>query len=328
MKICVFGAGAIGGYIAVSLAQSDDVEVSCIARGPHLKAMREHGLTLRSGGEETVANVAATDDPAELGPQDYVIVGLKAPSAAAAADRMAPLLGPETGVVTAQNGIPWWYFYKHGGDLDGTRLASVDPGDRQWDLIGPQRALGGVVYPSAEIVEPGVIAHSYGNRIMLGEPDGSKSERATRLSKAMVAGGIKAPVRPRIRDDIWTKLWGNISFNPVSVLTHATLETLATDPDTLRVIRPMMVEAQAVGEALGIGFPVDVDKRIDWAREVGAHKTSTLQDLELGRAMELDALVTVVTEMARLVGVATPTIDMVLGLVRCRAIEAGCYPAA
>jgi len=327
VKICVFGAGAIGGYIAVSLAQSDDVEVSCIARGPHLKAMRERGLTLRSGGEETVARIAATDDPVELGPQDYVIVGLKAPSAAAAADKMAPLLGPDTAVVTAQNGIPWWYFYKHGGDLDGTRLNSVDPGDRQWDLIGPRRALGGVVYPSAEIVEPGVIAHSYGNRIMLGEPDGSKSERATRLSKAMVAGGIKAPVRPRIRDDIWTKLWGNISFNPVSVLTHATLDTLATDPDTLRVIRPMMVEAQAVGEALGIGFPVDVDKRIDWAREVGAHKTSTLQDLELGRAMELDALVTVVTEMARLVGVATPTIDMVLGLVRRRAIEAGCYPA-
>ncbi len=324
MRVCIFGAGAIGGYVAVELALAG-VDVSCVARGPHLKAMRENGLKLLIGGEEKLAHVACSEDPADLGPQDFVIMSLKAPGAVAVADRLGPLMGPDTAVVTAQNGIPWWYFYKHGGPFDGTRLESVDPGGHQWDLIGPERAIGGVIYPAAEVIAPGVVRHQYGNRIMLGEPDGVKSARAQALSKALTDAGLKAPVRPRLRDDIWLKLWGNISFNPVSALTHATLATLAADEPVRSVIRAMMVEAQAVGEALGAKFTVDVDTRIQWAADVGAHKTSMLQDLERGRVMEIDALVTAVQEMGRLTGVATPTIDMVLGLVQLRAREAGCY---
>ena len=324
MKVCIYGAGAIGGYLAVSLSRAD-VEVSCIARGPHLAAMREHGLTVRSGDQEVNARVACTDDPASLEPQDYVIMTLKAPSAVAVADRMAPLLGPQTAVVTAQNGVPWWYFYKHGGVHDGRRLDAVDPGGRQWNSIGPERAIGCVVYPAAEVVAPGVIQHLYGNRFMLGEPDGSRSDRVRELSARLTAAGLKAPVRPRIRDDIWLKLWGNVSFNPVSVLTHATLATLATEPGVRAVIRAMMVEAQAVGVALGVKFSIDVDTRIGWARDVGEHKTSMLQDLERGRGMEIDALVSAVQEMARLAGIATPAIDTVLALVKQRASEAGTY---
>jgi 2-dehydropantoate 2-reductase len=324
MKVCIYGAGAIGGYLAVALADAE-VEVSCIARGPHLAAMRERGLTVRSGDTEKTAHIACTDDPAELGPQDYVVMALKAPSAAAVAGRMAPLLGPETAVVTAQNGIPWWYFYRHGGPHDGRRLETVDPGGRQWDLIGPQRAVGCVVYPAAEVVAPGIIQHQYGNRFMLGEPDGARSPRVRRLAERMTAAGLKAPVRLRIRDDIWLKLWGNVSFNPVSALTHATLATLATEPGVRAVIRAMMVEAEAVGTALGVQFTVDVDTRIGWAADVGEHKTSMLQDLERGRAMEIDALVGVVQEMGRLTAVATPVIDLVLALVKQRAREAGCY---
>ncbi len=324
MKVCIYGAGAIGGFLAAKLAQSD-VEVSCIARGPHLAAMRENGLTVRSGDEEISTRVVCTDDPTTLGPQDFVIMTLKVPSAAAVADRMAPLLGADTAVVTAQNGVPWWYFYGHGGAHDGRRLVTVDPGGRQWELIGPERAIGCVVYPAAEVVAPGVIAHLYGNRFMLGEPDGSRSERVRALSERLTGAGLKAPVRPRIRDDIWLKLWGNVSFNPVSALTHATLVKLATEPGVRAVIAAMMVEAQAVGEALGVKFSVDIDTRIGWAADVGAHKTSMLQDLERGRAIEIDALVSAVQEMARLCDIATPAIDTVLALVKQRAREAGCY---
>lgn len=324
MKVCIFGAGAIGGYLAVQLAQTG-VEVSCVARGPHLKAMRENGLRLLIGDEEKVVHVACSENPADLGLQDFVIISLKAPGALAVADRLGPLMAEGTAVVTAQNGIPWWYFYKHGGPFDGTQLESVDPGGRQWDLIGPNRAIGSVVYPAAEVIAPGVVRHQYGNRIMLGEPDGSKSARALILSKALTDAGLKAPVRPRLRDDIWLKLWGNLSFNPISALTHQTLEAMAADEPVHAVIRTMMVEAQAVGEALGIKFSVDVDTRIQWAADVGAHKTSMLQDLERSRAMEIDALVTVVREMGHITNIATPTIDVVLGLVQLRARGAGCY---
>ncbi len=324
MRVCIFGAGAIGGYLAVELA-SAGVPVTCIARGPHLAAMRQHGLTLRIEGAERTVRVDCTDDPAEAGPQDYVIVALKAPPAAAVADRMAPLLGPETAVVTAQNGVPWWYFYRHGGPLDDTRLEATDPGGRQWRHVGPERAIGCVVYPAAQIVEPGVIVHEHGNRFMLGEPDGARSERVTVLAKCLTEAGLKAPVRPHIRDDIWVKLWGNVSFNPLSMLTHGTLVQLATDPDVRPVVRAVMVEAQAVGEALGVRFSVDVDTRIKWAADVGEHKTSMLQDLERGRAMEIDAMVAAVQELARLVDVATPALDTVLALTKLRGRAAGTY---
>lgn len=325
MKICIFGAGAIGGYMAVQLALAEAAEITCIARGPHLAAMRANGLKLRIGGEEKTVQINCTDDPKEAGPQDYVIVTLKAHSAAAVADQMTPLLAADTAVVTAQNGVPWWYFYEHGGPHDGKRLATVDPDDRQWQYIGPERVIGCVVYPAATIVEPGVIEHEYGNRFTLGEPNGEKTERVQALSAVLAQAELRAPVRPRIRDDIWVKLWGNVSLNPVSALTGATLAQMIDDAEVRGVIHAIMVEAQAVGEALGVRFAVDVDKRIAGAREVGEHKTSMLQDLELGRPMEIDALVSSVQELARLTGVATPTIDRVLAMVKMRARSAGCY---
>ena len=326
MKVCIFGAGAIGGYMAVELAHAGEAEVTCIARGPHLAAMQKNGLKLvMKDGEERVVQVNATDDPAAAGPQDYVIMALKAHSSAAVADQMSPLFGPDTALVTAQNGVPWWYFYKLEGAHEGTQVRSVDPDQRQWDLIGPERAIGCVVYPAAEIAEPGVIHHAYGNRFSIGEPSGEKSERVQVLSKLLGNAGLRAPVRPRIRDDMWVKIWGNVSLNPISALTGGTLAEMIDDPDVCSVIRASMIEAQAVGEALGVKFAIDVDKRIAGAREVGEHKTSMLQDLELGRPMEIDALVASVQELGRIVDVATPTIDTVLGLVKQRARLAGCY---
>ncbi len=323
MKICIYGAGAIGGYLAVPLALAGE-EITVIARGPHLEAMRSKGLKLRIAGEERVARPRCTADPAEAGPQDYVIITLKAHSVPGVVDAMQPLLGPDTAVVTAMNGVPWWYFHKLEGSWEGHRIESVDPGGKQWEYIGPERAIGCVVYPACEVDEPGVIRHISGDRFILGEPDGEKTERVTRLSKALIEAGFKAPVR-RIRDEIWVKLWGNLCFNPISALTRATLDVLTTEPGTRAVARAMMLEAQSIGEKLGVRFGVDVDKRIDGATAVGAHRTSMLQDLERGRPMEIDALVTAVQEMGRLVEVPTPTIDIVLALVQQRARIAGCY---
>ncbi|SNR63924.1 2-dehydropantoate 2-reductase [Puniceibacterium sediminis] len=325
MKICVFGAGAIGGYMGVKLAQAG-ADVSLVARGPHLAAMQANGLKLiEEGGEETVVKVTASDDPAVIGVQDYVIVTLKAHSVPAVVDRMQPLIGPNTTIVSGVNGVPWWYFHKIGGALEGTRLETVDPGNKQWDGFGPDRVLGCVVYPAAEVIEPGVIKHIEGSRFSLGEPDGSKSERALALSKALSEAGLKAPVRPRLRDEIWVKLWGNLSFNPISALTHATLDVLCTDPGTRAVAKSMMIEAQAVAEKLGVKFPIDVEKRIDGGAAVGAHRTSMLQDLDQGRPMEIDALVGSVQELGRVTDTPTPTIDTVLALVKLRARSAGLY---
>lgn len=325
MKLCVFGAGAMGGWIGALLARQG-VDVTLIARGPHLAAMRERGLIVRSGGEEFVTHPRVTDDPREAGPQDYVFIGLKAHSVPPIVEAMRPLLGPETAVVTASNGIPWWYFYKLPGPWENHRLETVDPGGKQWDVFGPERAIGCVLWPACEVVEPGVIQHEYGERISLGEPDGSRSARAEALAKALTAAGLKAPVRPNIRNEIWMKLWGNLSLNPVSALTLSTLEELTRDPGTRAVIRQMMEEAQAIGEKLGVRFAMTVEKRIEAAEEVGAHRTSMLVDLERGRPMEIDALVGVVSELGRLVGVPTPTIDTVYHLVVRRARAAGCYP--
>jgi 2-dehydropantoate 2-reductase len=324
MRICIFGAGAIGGYMGAKLAAAG-ADVSLVARGPHLRAMQERGLTLIEEGERRTVAVRAAEDPAALGMQDYVVVTLKAHSVPPVVARMQPLIGPETTIVSGVNGVPWWYFHKIGGPLEGTRLQSVDPGDAQWRGFGPDRVLGCVVYPAAEVEEPGVIRHIEGNRFSLGEPDGSKSDRAERLSAALTAAGLKAPVRPRIRDEIWVKLWGNLSFNPISALTHATLDVLCTDPGTRGVARAMMLEAQTIAEALGVRFPIDVDRRIEGGAAVGAHRTSMLQDLDAGRPMEIDALVGAVQELGRLTGTATPAIDTVLALVRLRARVAGLY---
>ena len=324
MRICIYGAGAIGGLLGARLARSG-AEVSLIARGPHLAAMRERGLTLRSGEESFTVPVAATDDPATLGPQDYVVVTLKAHQVPGVVAPMQPLLGSDTAVVMGVNGVPWWYFHGLGGDYEGRRLPSVDPGDVQWDGIGPARVIGCVVYPAAEVPEPGVVELVEGDRFTLGEPTGERTERIERLSQALIAAGLKAPVRAKIRDEIWVKLWGNLSFNPISALTCATLDVICSDPGTRSLARAMMVEAQAIAEKLGARFPISVDRRLDGGAAVGSHKTSMLQDLERGRPMEIDALVTAVQDMGRLVGVPTPAIDAVLALVRLRARIAGCY---
>lgn len=324
MKVCIFGAGAIGGYMGVKLAKAG-ADVSLVARGPHLAAMQEKGLTLIEEGETTTVPVTASDDPAALGVQDYVIVTLKAHSVPPVVSKMAPLIGPNTTIVSGVNGVPWWYFHKLEGTHEGTRLQSVDPGNVQWDGFGPDRVLGCVVYPAAEVIEPGVIKHIEGNRFSLGEPDGSKSERALALSKILSNAGLKAPVRPKLRDEIWVKLWGNLSFNPISALTHATLDVLCTDEGTRAVVRNMMVEAQEIAERLGVKFPIDVDRRIAGGAAVGAHRTSMLQDLDQKRPMEIDALVASVQELGRVTDVATPTIDTVLGLIRLRARTAGLY---
>ncbi len=325
MKICVFGAGAIGGFIGAKLAEKGEADVSLVARGPHLAAMRENGLTVRGKDGESTVRVAATDDPATLGAQDYVILSLKAHSVTGVLDSLKPLLGPDTAIVTAQNGVPWWYFYKHGGAHEGRRVEAVDPGGKIWAALGPERAIGCVVYVAAENKAPGMIRHVEGDRLPLGEPSGESSERLAALSRVLVGAGIGAPIRPDIRNDIWVKLWGNLSFNPISALTGATLEEIARDPGARTVARAMMVEAETIASALGVKFPIDVDRRIAVAEQVGAHKTSMLQDLERGRPMEIDALVTAVQEFGALTDTPTPAIDLVLALVRQRARVAGCY---
>jgi 2-dehydropantoate 2-reductase len=323
VRICIYGAGAIGGYLGAQLSLAGE-DVTLIARGPHLDAMRKNGLKLLIDGDERVARPACTSDPAEAGEQHHVIVTLKAHSAPGIVDAMQPLLGPDTSVVTAVNGVPWWYFHELEGPWKDTRIESVDPGGVQWNGIGPERAIGCVVYPATEVVEPGVIRHLDGNRFTLGEPNGEKTERVQALAKAFIGAGLRAPIRS-IRDEIWVKLWGNLSFNPISALTLETLDVIATDPGTRTVSKAMMLEAQEIGEKLGVRFRIDVERRIDGAAAVGAHRTSMLQDLERGRAMEIDALVTAVQELGRLVGVPTPTIDVVLALVRQRARVAGTY---
>lgn len=323
MKICIFGAGAIGGYMGAKLAQAG-ADVSLVARGPHLTAITDKGLTLIEADRDPVTvKVNASENPADLGPQDYVIVTLKAHSVPAVVPKMQPLIGENTTIVSGVNGVPWWYFHKIGTDLEGTRLETVDPGHTQWDGFGPDRVLGCVVYPAAEVSQPGTIKHIEGNRFSLGEPDGSKSERAVALSQALSAAGLKAPVRPRLRDEIWVKLWGNLSFNPISALTHATLDVLCTDSGTRAVAKGMMLEAQEVAEKLGVKFPIDVERRIDGGAAVGAHRTSMLQDLNAGRPMEIDALIGSVQELGRLTKTPTPTIDTVLALTRLRARTAG-----
>ncbi len=329
MKLCVFGAGAIGGLMAAKLAgqreKGGEVQVTVIARGPHLAAMQAKGLTLRSEGAEQAIPVRAVATAAEAGQQDYVVVTLKAHSLPGAAAQMQPLLGPETAIVSAVNGIPWWYFHRSGGPHEGRIVQSVDPGGVVSAALAPARAIGCIVYPAAEVPEPGVIEHTYGDRFTLGEPSGERTPRIAALSEALIAAGFKAPVRPKIRDEIWVKLWGNLAFNPISALTGATLDVLTGEPGTRGVARAMMVEAQAVAERLGVRFGIDVDKRIAGAAEVGAHKTSMLQDLERGRPMEIDALLGVVVELAELVAVEVPTCRTVLALARSRARVAGCY---
>jgi 2-dehydropantoate 2-reductase len=277
------------------------------------------------GGEKS-ARMQATDNPADLGPQDYVIIALKSHQAWETAEQMKPLLGPDTCVVTAQNGVPWWYVYGLPGQFENLRLDSVDPGDRQWRAIGPERVLGCTVYPATEVIEPGVIKHVYGNAFGLGEPNRKETDRLKRLAEVFEKSGLKPRVYPEIRNDIWLKLWGNLCFNPISALTRATLDIIATDPGTRMVARNMMVEAERIGRRLGVHFRVDIERRINGAANVGAHRTSMLQDLDRGRLLELDALLASVQEMGRIVDLDTPYIDTVLALTQQMGRIAGVYP--
>ena len=317
MKICIYGAGAVGGYLAVLLARSG-ADVSVVARGEQLAAIQARGLTLLAGDETLREELPATDAPANLGRQDIVIVTLKAHSMPAAVEGIRSLLHRDTAVVSAVNGVPWWYFHGLDSEFGERHLESVDPGGAIWRGIGPQRAVGCVVYPSAEVVEPGVVRHLSDNRMILGEPHGDRSERVVTLAALLLAAGLKAPIRSQLRNDIWMKLWGNLAFNPLSALTQATLDVLATTPGTRAIARAMMAEGQAVGEALGARFAVTLDRRIDGAAAVGAHRTSMLQDLLRGRPLETAALIGAVQELAGLVGVATPTIDLVHALLQQR----------
>jgi 2-dehydropantoate 2-reductase len=324
MRVGIFGAGAIGGFLGAKLAAAG-ADVTFVARGPHLAAMRKDGLTLHSGNDTLRVRPRCVADPAEAGPQDYVVVTIKAHGLAAAAPDIARMMGPGSTLVTAVNGVPYWYFYGLDGPFRDRRVASVDPEGTVWRILPPSAVIGCVVYPAAEVTVPGVIEHTYGDRFTLGEPDGSRSPRIEAFSKLLISAGLKAPVRPRIRDEIWIKLWGNLAFNPISALTGATLDQIVARPGARGICRAMMLEAKTVAEMLGVRFTVDVDRRIAGAAEVGAHKTSMLQDLERGRPMEIDALLGAVVEFGTLVDQPMPLCRAVLTLVRERARNAGCY---
>jgi 2-dehydropantoate 2-reductase len=327
VRICIFGAGAIGGFIGVLLARAGN-EVSFVARGPHLAAMRANGARLLIDGQELLARVPCTDDPRELGRQDTVFVTMKAHSVPAAVDSIVPLLGPDTAVVTGVNGIPYWYFQGQGSALDGATLESIDPGGRQLKLLGAERAIGCVLNPAADLIAPGVIRHVHGRRFPIGEPDGQRSARLERLHQLMEDAGLEAPIRTDIRDEIWLKLWGNLCLSPISALTHATLDLVATDRGTRAVCLAMMAEGRQLGEAIGVRFRVDADRRLDGAAAVGPHKISMLVDLESGRPMEIDPIVTVVQEIGRRLGIATPTIDVVAALINLRQATAFSHQAS
>ncbi len=317
-SICVFGAGAIGGMVAAKL-EAAGTPVSIVARGPHLAAVQQDGLVLLSGGERIVTRPRAVPHGDAIGPQDYLVLTLKAHSLAPALPQLAPLVGPQTTIVAAINGVPWWYTFGLPEPFGGRRVISVDPDGALWDALPPAQTIGAIVYPAATIAAPGVIEHSYGDRFSLGEPDGARSERASVLSALLIAAGLKAPVRPRLRDELWVKLWGNMAFNPISALTGATLDVIAGEAGSRAVARAMMLEGQAVAERLGIRFAIDVEKRIDGAAEVGHHKTSMLQDMEAGRPLEIEAILGAVVEMAGWVDVDAPLSRAMLALVRQRA---------
>ncbi|MDR6886691.1 MULTISPECIES: 2-dehydropantoate 2-reductase [Variovorax] len=317
MKIAVIGAGAIGGLVGAKLALAGE-DVTFIVRGKNLDAIATNGFKLigADGTEQVALNAKATDRYDQAGPQDIVILAMKAHQVEAVANDVPKLFGPDTVVVTMQNGIPFWYFHNHGGALAGTPVRSVDPTGVVAAKIPAERVIGCVVYPASELIAPGVVKHIEGERFPVGELDGSSSERVSRVSACLTAAGFKAPVLDNIRSEIWLKLWGNLTFNPISSLSHSTLVDICQYPPSRELAAAMMQEAQAVAHKLGIEFRVTLDKRIAGAEKVGKHKTSMLQDVEAGRAPEIDALVGAVVELARLTETPTPHIDTVYALVK------------
>jgi 2-dehydropantoate 2-reductase len=320
VRIAILGAGATGGFLGARLAKGG-ADVVLIARGPHLQAMRESGLRLIEADGETIVPVEATDDLAAIRSSDFVFVTLKAHSVPAMAAGLAANLGPDAAVVSAQNGIPWWYFQRHGGELEGTHLETVDPGGMIGRTIDPKRVIGCIVYSATSVVGPGVVQHVEGERFSLGELDGSQTERIARLSGLLTGAGLKAPVQPRIRQELWVKLMGNAVFNPLSVLTRATLGDMAESPVLAPVVRGAMEEVDAVAARLGIAIPVSIEQRIRGAARVGAHKTSMLQDLESGRPMEIDAITGSVVELAGRLGVSVPHLETIYASVKILAAQ-------
>jgi len=305
MRFLIAGAGAIGAYIGARMSRAG-FDVTLFARGPHLKAMQDHGVKVKGAEENFEAHPRVVSSLAQAGPADIVFLGVKAHSLPQLAPQLKPVLGPDTTVVSTQNGVPWWFFQGFGGQWQGSRLERVDPGGAISASIEPHRVLGSIVYLSTEIREPGVIQLIEGNRISLGEPDGSRSERSRRIADALIGSGLKAPVTTRIRNEIWVKLLGNVAFNPVSALTGYTLVEMARDPDISELVRNIMREAEAVASKLGLELPVSVEQRMVGAEKVGGHKTSMLQDLEAGRPLELEAIVGAVIELGERLGVPTP----------------------
>ncbi|MFF8945930.1 2-dehydropantoate 2-reductase [Streptomyces sp. NPDC014864] len=310
MKVAILGAGAIGAYVGAALHRGG-ADVHLIARGPHLAAMRRGGVRVLSPRGDFTARAHVTDDSAEIGPVDYVFMGLKANSYAACGPLIEPLLHDTTAVVAAQNGIPWWYFHRHGGPHDGRRLESVDPDGAVSAVLAPERAIGCVVYAATELEAPGVVRHVEGTRFSIGEPARGASQRCLDFAEAMRAGGLKCPVEEDLRSDIWVKLLGNVSFNPISALVRATMRQMATHGGTRQVIETMMRETLAVAEALGCEVGVSVERRLAGAERVGDHRPSTLQDLERGKPLELDVLLPAVIELAEITGVEVPTLRTV-----------------
>jgi 2-dehydropantoate 2-reductase len=305
VRIVIAGAGAIGGYIGARLAKVG-ADVVLFARGPHLQAMRDRGLCVVSPDGDFEVKAEVTGDLNAIGHADVVFLGVKAHSLTMLAPQLRPLLGPDTVVVSTQNGIPWWYFQGYGGELDGLHLERVDPGGVIAAAIEPRRVVGSLAYFSTDVAEPGIIHHTEGNRISFGEPDGTRTERTKRIAEALIAAGFRCPVTTRFRHEIWVKLLGNVAFNPISALTGGTLEELARHPEVSKVVRDLMIETEAVAARLNIELPISIEQRMAGAGKVGAHKTSMLQDFEAGRPMELEAIVGAVVELGERLGIAMP----------------------
>lgn len=321
---CIFGVGAIGSYLAARLARSG-VRVTGVCRGPQLAAVRARGLTLVERGQRETVQIRAAASAEEAGRQETVFLTLKSSDLPAAAPALRPLLGPDTAVVTVGNGFPWWYFYRAGPGGANPTLASVDPRGSLWRLVGPEHAIGCVVYPAARLLEPGVVEHVYGTRFSLGEPDGSVSDRLKRIAAMLQSAGLEAPVRQDIRTEVWTKLAVNAAYNPVSVLTGGTLGQMLDDAGAAAILETVMAEAMAVAASLGVRVPLQPRQLMELTRPLALHKTSMLQDLEAARRVELDPIAGAVVELARLRNVRTPALDAVLAMARLRARLAGCY---
>ena len=314
MKICIVGAGAIGGYLGVKLINAG-LDVSLVARGAHLEAMKKTGLTIIENEKEITCKPKCSDSMEELGKMDFIFITLKAYSIPGVVKEIAKMFNDNTSVITAYNGIPWWYFFNIGGQFNNYRFKCIDPDNIQWKLITPERIIGCVVYPATEIIQPGVIKHLEGNRFSLGEPSGIHSERVSKISKALASANLKAPIRNNIRQEIWMKLIGNLAFNPLSVITGETLEVLLSKEENKKIAYAAMQEASLIMNKLNIPLNISIDQRIEGAAKVGAHKTSMLQDYERGKELELDALIVTVKEIGDLFSIKTPTIDNILNKV-------------